>query len=231
MLAFLIPPVGVCYSAHFGCETQRLGFPLQHPWQGRQECVSGFLLLFPGMCTAAGALGIRNARVTKAFAGPAVALVASSIFIHGAPRSIGWHFLCLWQVWLNGSIQSCAPNRSQCCGYPAPPRGSASHWLPSQLCCSWSSREGAALGTGRGRPCVTPLLTLPWYTGPACLPATMLQLRARGLGDGQLAKAPQLYPRHMLVEIHCPWQLELVLHLKQHWALYTAPTSAQSARE
>lgn len=44
------------------------GFLSNISWQCSQEYASGFLLLFPGTCTDAGVLSIRNVRLKKAFA-------------------------------------------------------------------------------------------------------------------------------------------------------------------
>lgn len=99
--------------------------------------------------------------------------------------------------------------------------------------CPHSSAAAAAAGKGlhlaqeggcpRSHPSVNP--ALPAFLPPCCSTEVVAQEM------GSWLRHLQLHPRHRLVEIHCPWWLELVLHLKQCLALYTAPTSAQSARE
>lgn len=134
MLAFPFSPVRVCYSVHFGCKMQRNGvsFPTSVGSAARNTCLiscsSSLACAVVPVCSAS-----EMSDWQKLSQGPAVALVASSIFIHGAPRSIPWHFLCLWQVWLSWSIQSCALNCSKCFGYPAPHRGSPPHLSHMQM--------------------------------------------------------------------------------------------------
>lgn len=161
------------------------GFFSSISWQCGREYASGFLLLFPGMCTAAGALGIQNVRVTKAFAGPSCCSRCFKYFYTWGSQEYSLAFLLfmtgvtelehselcpelLGVLWLPCSLQRVP------CSPPAPHTDAG--------CPHSSAAAGAALGTGRGgsrsHPSVNPALAhrhCPTFCQHAAAPEVMAQ--------------------------------------------------------
>lgn len=194
MLAFPFRPTRVCYSVHFGCETQRMGFPFQH----HLAVQAGFCLWFPAplpwhvhRCWCArhskcqtdksccrGQLLLSLLQVFLYMGFPGVFVGISCIYDrcdwNGAFRAVPEvaRSALVTLLLTEGPLLTCPTHRPM---------------VPTQLCCSWSSREGAAFGTGRGGPgshcSVNPALALPatrlqppalevgsWLRPPAALP-------------------------------------------------------------